>query len=219
MKKYYFKIRENNRYDFENVYIRKNKDIVLMLLEAIQLINISEYSVDDIDCPKKIILCIDKMSRIIFSYKDKIISFHFPFVVNEYNKKLKMSMPNRIEELDAYVISLLKSIFIREIDYSASIYNFIEIIMDKFTEDSTEKSNQEFIEALIHYLIVTEYGYLRYDHGIERANGLLHPEHHLDINYSSNSTYKIGLNGSIDSNYFVDLLDSKTNAKFIYDRK
>lgn len=220
MKKYYFKLRTFSGYDFKNEMIRKNKDIVLMLLEAIQLINISKYSTDDIDCSDKLILYVDKMSRIFFSHEDKIISFHFPFIIEEYDEqRIKLFVPYRNEEFDSHIVSLVKSIFLTDIDYSKSLEELLEMIWNKLAEDTIDKDVSDFVLTVVHHLMVTDYGYLRYDHDIEHENGLLHPEHHLDINYSSNSTYKIGLDSSIDSDYFIDLLNSRTNAKFLCDKK
>lgn len=40
-------------------------------------------------------------------------------------------------------------------------------------------------------------GYIRYDDDIEHMNGDLHPRYHLDINASSDVTFKVGLNQSV----------------------
>jgi hypothetical protein len=38
-------------------------------------------------------------------------------------------------------------------------------------------------------------------------NGKLHPLNHLDINYESNCTYKIGLRDKIKLNHLIDVVD------------
>ena len=50
------------------------------------------------------------------------------------------------------------------------------------------------------YLLSFESGYLRYDHDEDenREDPILHPVDHIDLFYSSNSTFKIGLQDRID---------------------
>ena len=69
--------------------------------------------------------------------------------------------------------------------------------------------------CMILRLLSMELGYIRYDYDPEHENGKFHPLHHLDINYSSKGTYKLGMNNKIQINDFVDLLDVKKECRYI----
>jgi hypothetical protein len=60
-----------------------------------------------------------------------------------------------------------------------------------------------------------EAGYIRYDYDEEHEKGVMHPLHHLDINYSNQSTYKIGLKEEIDSITLKEILDIKNDCWFL----
>ena len=55
---------------------------------------------------------------------------------------------------------------------------------------------------LITFLLSFEAGYLRFDIDELNANGKMHPKEHLDINYSTGCTFKLGL--SKELNYSVN---------------
>lgn len=64
-------------------------------------------------------------------------------------------------------------------------------------------------------MLKTEYGYVRYDYDQEHCNGNLHPLNHLDVNFSSNVQYKLGLENTINLDTFIDILDLKTDCYFL----
>lgn len=77
------------------------------------------------------------------------------------------------------------------------------------------KPDKDLIWEIIKKLLVFESGYLRYDYDIQHEDGRLHPLNHLDINYSSDGTFKIGLIDSINSDEFIDILDINTESYYI----
>ena len=57
--------------------IRGKRDIILLLLETIKMFGNPEGS--KLDVEGKIMICIDKMSRVFYETQDKYFSFLFPF--------------------------------------------------------------------------------------------------------------------------------------------
>jgi hypothetical protein len=89
---------------------------------------------------------------------------------------------------------------------------------DKISAYQEESLNEYFWEFL-RELIFMEDGYLRYDYDydnyIKHNQSDLHPLNHYDFFYTSNATFKVGLREKLTEDDFVDLLNIKTNCKFI----
>lgn len=91
----------------------------------------------------------------------------------------------------------------------------IDIQQNNDTDSILEKIiDSEEIYKLIIKMFMTEYGYVRYDYDEEHCNGNFHPLNHLDVNFSSNAQYKLGLENRINLDTFIDILDLKTNCYF-----
>lgn len=60
-----------------------------------------------------------------------------------------------------------------------------------------------------------EKGYIRYDYDPEHENKEIHPLYHLDVNYSSGVTYKIGLNGALQIGGLKKILDTTTDCAYL----
>ena len=60
--------------------------------------------------------------------------------------------------------------------------------------------------SILEEMFRAEPGYIRFDHDPEREKADLHPLNHVDINYSTYSTYKIGLKDRMVSDHFEDML-------------
>ncbi|MCE7038617.1 hypothetical protein [Bacillus cereus] len=196
--------------------IRKKKDVIKVLLESISLLTYGDFT----QRPTKdhIVLRIDKMKRLFIVQDNKITTFNFPFGVEVQlpHNNLVIYDPTTELELDGVNLAVLKSIFVDliEDENSYSLMDLdsdIEKIMDSF--DKHYEKNR--LWSVMKYLIEFEVGYLRLDYDEERENGLLHPLNHLDINYSTEVTYKIGLNSKMNVGEIIDILDLNTNCSFI----
>lgn len=196
--------------------IRTKNHIIRLMLEAIPLI----LNGDMLDIPTNnyIILRVDKMKRLFFVIENKIFSFNFPFnvevKVGEKNPVIYDSITDL--EINALNLTILKSVF-EEIFYENDNQGVLDLdseIMQILSSFDT-RPNKDQIWQILKELLIFESGYLRYDYDKERENGNLHPLNHLDINYSSNGTFKIGINNTIDCNTFIDILDINTDSYFI----
>lgn len=206
MKVYEFKISKI----FLNIFfrpIRNKAEIIELLMEAINYM-ILNRSVSEEDTYGKIILKIDKMSRLFFFTKDKYFSIIFPFFATREDNKYSFSFRNKIiidNNLTRKVISIIKC---DEFKANCSL-DFVAPICDY------EEECDENFWIFLRELLLMEDGYIRYDYDKKHENGDLHPLNHYDLFYSSNATFKIGLNNKLSEDEFIDLLDINTNCKYI----
>lgn len=118
-------------------------------------------------------------------------------------------------EIDSRLNALMKRI-LGQIDFSHNTIDeiiekaYFDVFGDEYTEDEVEKCFN-----LILRLLSTELGYIRYDYDAEHEKGALHPLYHFDVNYSSKGTYKLGIDKKMKMEDFVDLLDIKTECRYI----
>ncbi len=80
--------------------------------------------------------------------------------------------------------------------------------------DYTEECDENFW-VFLRELLLMEDGYIRYDYDEEHENGDIHPLNHYDLFYSSNATFKIGLEDKERQTNFIDLMDINTSCKYL----
>jgi hypothetical protein len=206
MKYYEFVLDEN---DLEKFFfpIRNKFDIIKILMYSIKFMLIDKY-ITKVKPSGKIILIVNKASRLFFFTDKKYYTITFPFSIIEKDDNLIFSS-KYIDELDSKltsdIINLLKC---NNNEFMECGYDFIEPILEY-------SDSNKYIWTLIHELIFGEDGYLRYDYDEEHQNGKAHPLNHYDIFYSSTSTFKIGLNNIITHNDLIDLVNLNTDCHFI----
>ena len=139
-----------------------------------------------------------------------------PFQINIDKKQISfLSVP-----LTLGLLSIVSSI-LNDFDERQSVVEITEKILDNEEYNALLKDEQQTVEELIVCLLSYETGYVRYDYDLENYEKYkslgkpdLHPLNHLDINYTSNATYKIGIKNAIDIKVFLDCLDPNTDCWF-----
>lgn len=194
--------------------IRSKKDLVLMLLDTIDALYLGENMIED--AQGTIIVKVSRMSRVFYELGDKMFSIVFPFSLDK-NSDPKYCIFDSVTEriVDARTVSFMRTI-IKDIDLVSS--TFEQLLEQVYFNADSEKFDYEFIDGcckIILRLFTTESGYIRYDYDVEHQNGIRHPLNHLDINYSSKCTYKLGLYNRIVMSQFIELLDIETDCKFV----
>lgn len=217
MKKYKIELTTEMIMIMENK-IRKKKDIIRILLEAISLLTYGKRV--DRTTKDYLVLQFDKMKRLFIVQEHKITTFNFPFNIEENPLEDKLVVIDQLTEmeLDGANLAILRSIFNELIDSDEyfslkDLDSDIEKIMDSF-EIHTAKDE---LWLIMKHLMEFEAGYLRRDYDSIRENGRIHPLNHLDINYSNGATYKIGLNSTKSVDELINILDSNTECSFISD--
>lgn len=65
-------------------------------------------------------------------------------------------------------------------------------------DDDLEQVPSKEGKILFEYLLFEESGYVRYDYDKQTKSEVIHPKHHLDVYFTPNYSYKLGLGRSID---------------------
>lgn len=213
MKEYEFNLDEIALTNFF-IAIRSKVHVIEILMEALKYMIINP-SINGDEIKGKMILKIDKMSRIFFFTQDKYFSLVFPFFVtfesNEYT--FYSNLVNRIDnKLISQIIEIIKC---DEFKTNCSL-DFVTPICE------FEENCNEFFWAFLRELLLMEDGYIRYDFDPEhfseykkRGEEHKHPENHYDLFYSAQATFKLGLENKIKETELIDLLNINTNCKYL----
>ena len=186
-------------------------DIITVLIETLKYISWKEPSSHN---STKLKIVINKMNRVFYIFDKKFFSIGLPFqvTIGDAGCIIKDLKTNII--IDNKLLSLVEAFFRK---YNPIYESDIVSIFEQFFEETPELSKDEKyrIRIISLRLLSFEYGYIRYEDDIERENGLKHPRYHFDINYQDGCKYKIGLDKSIDDNWFCDCLDITKECKVI----
>ncbi|WP_333616488.1 hypothetical protein [Bacteroides pyogenes] len=210
----------NHMYDviFSTNRLIKNKtQLVRILLETIRYMMYQH----DLDNPKgKIVIFVDRMSRLFFFSKEKYYSISLPMTIKKLNP-VEESAPKYEFELNGMkltselISSVIRLTDLRFEQISCAI-DFADIL------DEEESRLGKDVWCVFRDLLLSEEGYVRYDKDtgayMEAKNKQqpdLHPENHLDICIHSKNQFKIGLKEELSENDFIDIFNLKTDCKFL----
>ncbi|MCM1325825.1 MAG: hypothetical protein NC094_07685 [Bacteroidales bacterium] len=192
--------------------IRSKQDIILLLLETLKLVSGTEESVSNES--GRVIIHVDKMSRIFYITKEKYFSLCFPFTLEKRENNSYRIYDNVTDlEITDQMISLLISILKKSRQLGESLENMMDLIIE--SAQDCGYLNIDDIWKVLFKLWYMEDGYIRYDYDLKHENLKQHPLYHLDVNYSSGVTYKLGLKNSLHMNEFKDLLDVTTECMYL----
>ncbi|MGF1688710.1 hypothetical protein L4C36_18830 [Photobacterium japonica] len=185
--------------------IRCKKDIIRLLMHTVKYVHSHIKINGEVKSNLKII--IDDMNRFIYESEDKIFSIRSPFHVREEQDKL-IFYTNNIADVDNVISSRILTFLNDERFDSPNCLEFLEPLEELF-------ENVDRIWAFVHELMLFEDGYLRYDYDPTNEDGRLHPLSHLDVCYTTASTFKVGTYHTPCVHYFEQLLDNKYEAKYL----
>lgn len=151
-------------------------------------------------------LVVGNISRLFFYKDNKYFSIAFPFTTAANDQIVTEITTYSGRIIDFKSISAVISILNNE----QFILN--PSLIDFFIEPTGIESDGIL---LLEEIFLFEPSYMRYDYDPSQENGKYHPLHHLDINYSQYSTFKIGFSKSITRNYFEDIHDTDTECSYI----
>lgn len=190
---------------FSPIRTKTNYIVLLMRLIKLMLANIPTA---ENRCAGEILLKSEKMSRIIISGKDKIFSIAFPFFIEETDDGLRFYSNNYLDVNHKTTSQIL------ELFRDNKILDHSDVLMFADPIDNISRFDPD-IWSLSRDLITVEDGYLRYDFDPKNVDGHLHPLHHLDIFYTTSSTFKIGLNSEIAISAFEDVINLRTDCYYL----
>ena len=140
--------------------IRNKEDLIHLILETVKVMSIEPYNDPLPNKYNKLVLVIDKMSRLFFCLEYKIFTFNFPLQVKEKDDQLEFSYNSLV--IDSYTSSLLISIFNKENIIIKGIECLYEQVVEEFISYELNDNNDIYYELINHFLSF-ESGYLRYD--------------------------------------------------------
>jgi hypothetical protein len=198
---------------FPKERIKSKMQIVNILLELCRYILINPQ-VNSADSVAGIEIIIDKMSRVFFISQDRYYSIVFPFKIQEEDGNYVLSSLTNIN-IDSFLLS--------QTNAALNCNGFDDSCVLGFADSLYEHANlNEELWVFIKELLIFEDGYLRYDVDVVKAKEaednntpLRHPANHLDLFYSNKATFKLGLNRKNVTEEFIDLLNVKTDCRFI----
>jgi len=191
--------------DFFFSPLRNKVDYAWLIIHAARVL-LLDYDAGGEEIHDRMKLVIDKMSRLFFYSSDKHFSVSFPFTISSNEEQGLEITSYSGKTVDHHNISVVVSI-LQDEQFKLNP-SPIEFYMDAEPE-ATEGV------LLLEEIFQFEPAYIRYDHDPDHENGKLHPLHHLDVNYASYGTYKLGLNEALVDANFENLLNIKTECTFL----
>jgi hypothetical protein len=203
------KLIEREIFPFQEKYfflpVRDKIDYAKLIIYSTRYLLIN-VSIDNIECNSKMKLLIDKMSRLFFYKQTKYFSVSFPFSVQVDKNRIADISTLSGKVVDSQSISSVISIL------EDPKFKLNPSLTDYYIESDTGDSDGIMI---LEEIFQSEPAYIRYDVDPKNENGKLHPLNHLDINYSTYGTYKIGLEKHIEKLSFDDFLNIRSDCFFL----
>ena len=217
MKKYVFSLSEPYmELFFPKHRIKTKVEIIKILLEATRFMIVNPtFGIAPDKVKGRIILYIDKMSRLFLLNDNKFYSIVFPFSTYKNGGSFKFSFHGN-ETIESRLISKVISIITCDKFKEKCSLDFISPIYDY------EEDHDENFWNFLREILLTEDGYIRYDHdenghqgAVEKGQEHRHPLHHYDLFYTNKATFKLGLHGAVSDSDFYDLLNVKTDCQYL----
>ena len=205
--------------------IRNRLDIIKIILQANDYLIDRQYSF--VQCAERIdknfpFLYIEKMSRLFIPENSadqvqKLYSIVFPFSYNVEQNELSITQIAINNSLNSCLKSLVNSFDKALPDSINKIQEYcLDACVDACEDNVFSDVFYESVVTIFTRLLTFDVGYIRYDYDEMHCAGRIHPLHHLDINYTNQSTYKIGLNQSLDILEFQSIIDNQKERWFLH---
>ena len=208
MEKIYTLVLDEYLLDLIDRPIRTHNDCVKVLLNVIKYWQISAQ-LEIGEEVGRVTVSVSKTSRLFIEKRNCIYSIQLPFLVkNNEEDNLPIFSSAVCGDITNQLVS--KALSLLELDLVKS-----DCISDLADEVMTIAESLPGFWSFFWSLLSFESGYLRYDFDEKNEDGLLHPLHHFDIFFSSNSTFKVGLDGPVKLELLSDIVNRETNCHFL----
>lgn len=190
--------------------VRTKRDVIAIWMYALKAFLIGAEFVAAEDRAGSLTIAVSAMSRLFCETKPgkKAFSVGFPFKLREEGgERVFRSRGNYLlnSKTTSEILALVSDDGALD---RPDFYTFLEAVEEVSADD-------ENIWGLLRDLMLAEDGYIRYDWDVDRKDGNKHPEHHFDVCYSSEATYKLGLSYFVNQQLFIDVLDLETDCHFL----
>ena len=191
--------------------ITSPKSFVITMLKILEQINTWGAS-EDASSVRFPYLYVDtsNLKRAFIVKSNQIVSFAFPFAIytkKDSSGKEQLYINYRDIQLDDQIISYAMSIA-QTLDLGKSSY-----AAQAKGIDLTDVKKQAAVKVF-EVALTLEPSYIRYDYDPDHASGQVHPLYHYDVNYSKDSSYKLGLYRDVDVVELKELLDNNLQRRY-----
>ncbi|WP_424694955.1 hypothetical protein [Granulicatella adiacens] len=203
--------------------LRSKRDVILLMLNTVKVFEYNNHKITNFtNCnivqdeeSIKILVFINKMQRIFFCTKNKIHSFCFPFSINFDEGKYNIFYKDFKIEIETVLI--LIDIFSSKITTTEDI---LSLLWQNERYNSKTKKYKSDVDSLLHYLLIFEDGYLRFDfNDTENYDVLKHPENHIDFFYTNANSFKLGIEFNSKLTKHIDIIDRDKKCFYISEPK
>jgi hypothetical protein len=188
--------------------VRTKHDVVVLWMNAIKAFLANQPASTE-QAEAWLSIAVKSMSRLFFGLSTgrRMFSVSFPFTVRKVEGELLFFSREGIlvdSQASSQILGLLDTGALAATDF----WGFVDPVLEAVEADAD-------MWTLLRELLLAEDAYVRYDWDEERADGHLHPVHHLDLGYSNGGTFKLGLQGSIDHARLVEILDVDVDCDYV----
>lgn len=191
--------------------IRSKLDYAEVLLNAVKAMLTPLPPADHL-VASTLVLQIAKMSRLFFVKPQKIYSVNFPFITAEHAEGHLTFSSHAHPSIDQRATSIAIGLLMEMRRQRSGVLDFAANV------DEASQADPHAWDLLLEILTIED-GYVRYDDDLERADGDRHPRHHLDVFYSNQITFKLGLFNTSSQDELVDVLNILTDCHYISRRR
>lgn len=189
-------------------YATSVRDLMFVFLTALEYIQYWRGNPKALKRPY-LLLDLENTQRVYLVDKDKIISFGFRLNLKTHLSNLS-DPKNYVSgiHLRKYLITA------REISEAKQILNRCSDTDYLYCYSAIEENIMisENTLFLFEHLLFSEWGYIRYDHDPSHAVEGVHPSDHIDVCFSHDISYKLGLQKVIEVSEMIDLINQKTRC-------
>ena len=204
-----------------NTSIRKKCHVIRLIIGVTRLLNVATVENAEGLSPTwgndhiRLIICIDKMSRVFICSQNQIHSFYYPFSIQMAENRGEIFFETA--QISNVTCSALSSV-LEDFSDDGLVETLLEKYWDIVADLEIEEPEKTLCGRLITFLLSFEPGYLRFDCDELHQNGDVHPREHLDINYSSGAAFKVGLEKHLTCEELIDILNTRTSCYYLGER-
>ena len=208
--KYYFEIPEF-RYDLFEKPMRSIYDHIRLVAHFLQDHVFLKRTSTEPDCP---FLSINQSGRgrLNVHFDSRILSVCFPLTYSD-----SFDQPFSFKDYGIVDQAMTSSLILVANSTDKNKHDTLFQVMGGLTDNdiSVGIDRVEFLSRLVSWFFFEESGHVRFEHDRKNMDGEIHPEFHLDINYSNSTSFKIGLRERIENSRFDGMFDSLAPCMYL----
>lgn len=149
----------------------------------------------------------------IYVSSNKYISIVFPFNVKLDGDNITLWYNDVM--VDEKIISEIITLLHMRQNSRSSVGASKNTLLELYVSNDEYEPISDNAFYVTENLLQSEYGYIRHDYDPHSANGKIHPEYHMDINYSKYATFKYGAERMLSNVEFEFTFDKNKECLYL----